>query len=76
MILNLCSKLEMLRLLFMIFDGSCVIVGEAAVPGANKQKNMAAERKNRRALGDIGNMVTVRGVDGKPLPQVSRPVTR
>ncbi|KAI3444295.1 hypothetical protein Pfo_000960 [Paulownia fortunei] len=47
-----------------------------AVPGANKQKNMGAERKNRRALGDIGNLVTVRGVDGKPLPQVSRPVTR
>ncbi|KAG6430966.1 hypothetical protein SASPL_109040 [Salvia splendens] len=49
---------------------------EAAVPVANKQKNMVAERKNRRALGDIGNMVTIRGVDGKPLPQVSRPVTR
>ncbi|KAG8372155.1 hypothetical protein BUALT_Bualt12G0037100 [Buddleja alternifolia] len=51
--------------------------GEAAVvPGAIKQKNMAVERKNRRALGDIGNVVTVRGVEGKPLPQVSRPVTR
>ncbi|KAI3446556.1 hypothetical protein Pfo_003221 [Paulownia fortunei] len=50
--------------------------GEAAVPGAIKQKNMAAEKKNRRALGDIGNLVTVLGVDGKPLPQVSRPVTR
>ncbi|KAK4412809.1 G2/mitotic-specific cyclin-1 [Sesamum alatum] len=46
------------------------------VPGAIKQKNVGAERKNRRALGDIGNVVTVRGVDGKPLPQVSRPVTR
>ncbi|KAL8493710.1 hypothetical protein ACS0TY_024769 [Phlomoides rotata] len=50
--------------------------GEAAVPGANKQKNMGAERKSRRALGDIGNLVTIRGVDGKPLPQASRPVTR
>ncbi|XP_057786003.1 G2/mitotic-specific cyclin-2-like [Salvia miltiorrhiza] len=50
--------------------------GVEAVPGANKQKNMVVERKNRRALGDIGNMVTIRGVDGKPLPQVSRPVTR
>ncbi|KAK4481779.1 hypothetical protein RD792_012690 [Penstemon davidsonii] len=52
--------------------------GEAVVPGAIKQKNMAAaaERKDRRALGDIGNLVTVRGVEGKPLPQVSRPVTR
>lgn len=37
---------------------------------------MGVERKTRRALGDIGNMVTIRGVDGKPLPQVSRPVTR
>ncbi|KAL3841146.1 hypothetical protein ACJIZ3_025737 [Penstemon smallii] len=51
---------------------------EAVVPGAIKQKNMAAEaeRKDRRALGDIGNLVTVRGVEGKPLPQISRPVTR
>ncbi|KAL0383418.1 UNVERIFIED_CONTAM: G2/mitotic-specific cyclin-2 [Sesamum calycinum] len=46
------------------------------VPGAIKQKNVGAERKNRRALGDIGNVVTVRGVEGKQLPQVSRPVTR
>lgn len=53
-----------------------MIIGEVVVPGANKQKNMAAERKTRLALGDIGNMVTIRGVDGKPLPQVSRPVTR
>ncbi|KAL8125606.1 G2/mitotic-specific cyclin S13-7-like isoform X2 [Apium graveolens] len=48
--------------------------------GVVKQKNMAAGGvvKNRRALGDIGNVVTVRGVDGKKqqLPQVSRPVTR
>ncbi|KAK4392538.1 G2/mitotic-specific cyclin-2 [Sesamum angolense] len=50
-------------------------IGEA-VPGAVKQKNMAVEKKTRRALGDIGNVVTLRGVDGKPLPQVSRPVTR
>ncbi|XP_020549724.1 G2/mitotic-specific cyclin-1-like isoform X2 [Sesamum indicum] len=50
-------------------------IGEA-VPGAVKQKNRAVEKKNRRALGDIGNVVTLRGVDGKPLPQVSRPVTR
>ncbi|KAL2230959.1 G2/mitotic-specific cyclin-1-like [Sesamum indicum] len=46
------------------------------VPGAIKQNNVGAERKNRRALGDIGNVVTVRGVEGKQLPQVSRPVTR
>ncbi|KAK6149017.1 hypothetical protein DH2020_016542 [Rehmannia glutinosa] len=50
--------------------------GGEAVPGANKQKILGAEKKNRRALGDIGNLVTVRGVDGKPMPQVSRPVTR
>ncbi|MCD7471187.1 Cyclin-B1-1 [Datura stramonium] len=50
-----------------------------AVPGALKQKNMAAAQgRNRKALGDIGNMVTVRGgvEGGKPLPQVSRPITR
>ncbi|KAL8479184.1 hypothetical protein ACS0TY_026159 [Phlomoides rotata] len=50
--------------------------GEAAVPVAIKQKNMGAERKSRHALGDIGNLVTIQGVDGKPLHQVSRPVTR
>ncbi|EYU18599.1 hypothetical protein ABFS82_10G151400 [Erythranthe guttata] len=50
--------------------------GEVAPVANNKQKNMAAERKTRRALGDIGNLVTLRGPDGKPLPQVSRPVTR
>lgn len=51
----------------------------AAVPGSLKQKNMAeAHGRNRKALGDIGNMVTVRGgvEGGKPLPQVSRPITR
>ncbi|KAG5556028.1 hypothetical protein RHGRI_006606 [Rhododendron griersonianum] len=39
-----------------------------------KQKNMAAaEGRNRRALGDIGNLVTARGIDAK---QITRPVTR
>ena len=47
-----------------------------AVPGGVKQKNMAAEGRNRRALGDIGNLATVRGVEGKPLSQVSCPITR
>ncbi|KAL6580167.1 G2/mitotic-specific cyclin-2 [Orobanche minor] len=37
---------------------------------------MAAEMKVRRALSDIGNLVTLRGVNGKSIPQVSRPVTR
>lgn len=45
-------------------------------PAANKQKKVAAERKNRRALGDIGNLVSVNGVDAKPIPRISRPVTR
>ncbi|XP_057505623.1 G2/mitotic-specific cyclin S13-7-like [Actinidia eriantha] len=43
------------------------------VAGGGKQKNMAVEGKNRRALGDIGNLVAVRGIDAK---QISRPVTR
>nr|BCD41002.1 cyclin B1 [Monophyllaea glabra] len=50
--------------------------GEAAAGGGIKPKNMVAERKNRRALGDIGNLVTVRAPDAKPLPQISRPATR
>ncbi|GAA0181101.1 kinase activator [Lithospermum erythrorhizon] len=50
--------------------------GGEAVPGGLKQKKMAAEGRNRRALGDIGNVATTRVVQGKPLPQVSRPVTR
>ncbi|KAL3357747.1 hypothetical protein AABB24_018115 [Solanum stoloniferum] len=51
--------------------------GEVVVPGVVKQKkNMVAEGRNRKALGDIGNLATGRGVEGKPLPQVSRPVTR
>lgn len=37
---------------------------------------MAAEGRNRKALGDIGNLATGRGVEGKPLPQVSCPITR
>ncbi|KAL3534711.1 hypothetical protein ACH5RR_003172 [Cinchona calisaya] len=47
------------------------------VAGGLNQKNMAAaEGRNRRALGDIGNLVPVRGVECKPLPQITRPVTR
>ncbi|KAL3637110.1 G2/mitotic-specific cyclin-1 [Castilleja foliolosa] len=49
--------------------------GEAAI-GVNKQKIMGAEKKGRRALNDIGNLVTVRVADNKPAAQVSRPVTR
>ncbi|VFQ72282.1 unnamed protein product [Cuscuta campestris] len=54
-----------------------------AFPGGQKPKNMAAapDGRNRRALEDIGNKVTIRGVDGGghnkvKLPQVSRPLTR
>lgn len=52
------------------------VTGEAVV-GVNKnvRKNAAAgEGINRRVLGDIGNLVTVRGMEGKPQP--SRPITR
>lgn len=51
-------------------------IGEALAGDGKQRKNGAAEGRNRRALGDIGNLVTVRGVDGKPQPQISRPVTR
>ncbi|KAJ0041916.1 hypothetical protein Pint_18491 [Pistacia integerrima] len=64
--------------------------GEAVVGGgAVKQQKKAgavADGRNRRALGDIGNRVTVRGGDGKPQPQIdgktqpqtqiTRPITR
>ncbi|XP_031494000.1 G2/mitotic-specific cyclin S13-7-like isoform X1 [Nymphaea colorata] len=45
---------------------------------AGKQKAAIADGKNRRALGDIGNVVDARcAAEGKPqLPQVSRPITR
>ncbi|KAI7991141.1 hypothetical protein LOK49_LG12G02432 [Camellia lanceoleosa] len=47
--------------------------GGEAVAGGGKKKTMEAEGRNRRALGDIGNLVTVRGIDTK---QITRPVTR
>ena len=50
--------------------------GEALAGDGKQRKAGAAEGKSRRALGDIGNLVTVRGVEGKPQPQISRPVTR
>ncbi|KAJ8760550.1 hypothetical protein K2173_015217 [Erythroxylum novogranatense] len=53
--------------------------GEAVV-GVNKQqkKNVGAamEGRHRRALGDIGNLVTDRVVDAKAQAQFSRPLTR
>ncbi|XP_039059194.1 G2/mitotic-specific cyclin S13-7-like [Hibiscus syriacus] len=59
--------------------------GDAGVGGAgvavHKQtkKNAApGDGRSRRALGDIGNVVNVRGVvvDGKPQQQIRRPLTR
>lgn len=42
-----------------------------------KQKNGQADGRNRRALGDIGNLVPAPAVEGKPkAAQISRPVTR
>ncbi|XP_020238656.1 G2/mitotic-specific cyclin S13-7 [Cajanus cajan] len=47
--------------------------GEAVAEGGKQQKkNGAGEGKNRRALGDIGNLVNLRGVEIKP----NRPITR
>ncbi|KAL6585903.1 G2/mitotic-specific cyclin-2 [Orobanche minor] len=59
-----------------LMEPLCQSAWEPVPCAANKQTNMAAERKNCRALGNIGNLVTVYGVDGKAIPQVSRPVTR
>ncbi|KAL5743656.1 hypothetical protein ACOSQ2_026772 [Xanthoceras sorbifolium] len=52
--------------------------GEAVVGGAKQQQKKGGDGRNRRALGDIGNLVTVRGVECKPQPQpqISRPITR
>ncbi|GMH08108.1 hypothetical protein Nepgr_009948 [Nepenthes gracilis] len=50
--------------------------GEEAV-GGGKQKKVGAEGRNRRApLNDIGNVVTARVPEGKPMAQISRPITR
>ncbi|CAA7398345.1 unnamed protein product [Spirodela intermedia] len=46
--------------------------------GGGMKQQKAAEGNNRRALGDIGNLVHAnpRPAEGKPPPQISRPVTR
>lgn len=51
--------------------------GEVVAEG-NKQikKNVAGDGRNRRALGDIGNLVTVRVDSIKPQPEIYRPLTR
>lgn len=53
------------------------MIGEAVEGGVVggkvvHKKNAAADGRNRKALGDIGNLVTVRGNDAKP----NRPITR
>lgn len=58
-----------------------IVIGEAVGAMKHKNNNMgvapaAGQNKSRRALGDIGNMVTLRPLDGKPLPAITRPVTR
>ncbi|KAK3019674.1 hypothetical protein RJ639_003218 [Escallonia herrerae] len=65
-----CDRL-VLYCTFLICD--VTFSGVAVALGVN-QKNMAAEGRNRRALGDIGNLVTVRGAIGGK--QMNRPVTR
>ncbi|KAK9671163.1 hypothetical protein RND81_12G010600 [Saponaria officinalis] len=40
--------------------------------GDNKQKNVAVQGRNRKALNDIGNFVTIKDVEGK----LQRPITR
>lgn len=49
-----------------------LVVGE----GECKKKNVQADGRNRRALGDIGNLVTVPAVGAKPQTKISRPITR
>ncbi|GAB2295621.1 G2/mitotic-specific cyclin-2 [Dionaea muscipula] len=59
--------------------------GEAAAGGV-KQKKVGAEGRSKRAplndignvvtLHDIGNVVTLRVPEGKPQPQITRPITR
>ncbi|XP_027351983.1 G2/mitotic-specific cyclin S13-7-like [Abrus precatorius] len=47
--------------------------GEVVIGGGKQQKkNGAAEGRNRKALGDIGNLATVKGIEVKP----NRPITR
>ncbi|KAL0285299.1 UNVERIFIED_CONTAM: G2/mitotic-specific cyclin S13-6 [Sesamum calycinum] len=55
---------------------SRAVVPEQARVGGGKQKNGHAEGRNRRVLGDIGNLVTAPAVEGKPQNQIARPITR
>ncbi|XVE95727.1 hypothetical protein REPUB_Repub02eG0124300 [Reevesia pubescens] len=54
-------------------EGGVVGVGLGGAVNKQTKKNAAGDGRSRRALGDIGNLVNVRGVvDGKP----HRPLTR
>ncbi|XP_042493074.1 G2/mitotic-specific cyclin S13-7-like [Macadamia integrifolia] len=44
--------------------------------GGRKQKIPLGKGNNRKALGDIGNLVPVQAIDGKPKQEFSRPLTR
>ncbi|XP_052173434.1 G2/mitotic-specific cyclin S13-7-like isoform X2 [Diospyros lotus] len=58
----------------VVEHNNMAVAGEAVAAGGKQKKNADAQGRNRRALGDIGNLVpTVRGIDAK---QISRPVTR
>ncbi|XP_065015705.1 G2/mitotic-specific cyclin S13-7-like [Musa acuminata AAA Group] len=46
------------------------------VPGGKQKAGAAADGKNRRALGDIGNLVHAQVVEGKLESQINRPITR
>ncbi|URE18897.1 Cyclin, C-terminal domain [Musa troglodytarum] len=46
------------------------------VPAGKQKAGAAADGKNRRALGDIGNLVHAQVVEGKLEPQINRPITR
>ncbi|XP_043707900.1 G2/mitotic-specific cyclin S13-7-like isoform X2 [Telopea speciosissima] len=48
----------------------------AIAGGGGKQKIPLGIRNNRKALEDIGNLVTVPVIDGKPKQEFSRPLTR
>ncbi|XP_039128192.1 G2/mitotic-specific cyclin S13-7-like [Dioscorea cayenensis subsp. rotundata] len=47
-----------------------------AVPAGKQKVAAGADGRNRRVLGDIGNLVNLGGPDGKPVYQINRPVTR
>lgn len=69
----LCFFNCILSLSFVLNLVSLMREGEAAIGGGKQAKGAAAaDARNRRALGDIGNLVTVRGVDAK----ANRPITR